>query len=477
MTSVEVLVDEGGRTRLVGQAHVTRARGQVSTTFLYDPGYLTDDGSPIDPALPLVSGAQHQDGLVRAFADSAPDRWGRNLVEKAERRRATEEGRAPRRLDDLDFLLGVSDDTRQGALRFRIAGHDEFLGKPARVPVEWQALPASSPQDLLAGFAAWRSGCAKLSRDPVWAEPCKAAQAVPAKDADAVQRFLGEQLRPYRLQTGAGHAEGLITGYYEPVYDGSRTSDAAHRVAVYGVPDDLIAASLDSLYPALKGQQVRGRLEGRRLLPYADAAQIRRKGVPAPVLAWLRDPMDLQFLQIQGSGRVRLDDGSRIRLGYAEQNGHPYRAIGGWLVQQGELTREQVSMPAIRDWARAHPERVAEMLDSNPRYIFFSASGDSDEGPRGSLNVPLSAGYSVAIDRQVIPLGSLLWLSTTRPDDGRAIQRPVAAQDTGGAIRGEVRADLFWGTGDAAGELAGHMKQPGRLWLLWPRQAPAPQAQ
>ena len=134
MTTVEVFVDEAGQGRLVGQAHFTRARGQVSTTFLYDPGYLAADGASIDPALPLVSGAQHQGGLVRAFADSAPDRWGRNLVEKAERTRARDQDRVPRRLDDVDFLLGVSDDTRQGALRFRLPGHEEFLGKPASVP-------------------------------------------------------------------------------------------------------------------------------------------------------------------------------------------------------------------------------------------------------------------------------------------------------------------------------------------------------
>ncbi|MFE3455945.1 type II toxin-antitoxin system HipA family toxin [Nocardiopsis aegyptia] len=134
MTTVEVFMDEKGSARLVGQAHFTRTRGQISTTFLYDPGYLTSDGMSIDPALPLVLGAQHQVGLVRAFADSAPDRWGRNLIEKAERTRAREEGRAPRRLDDLDFLLGVSDDTRQGALRFRLPGQKEFLGKPSSVP-------------------------------------------------------------------------------------------------------------------------------------------------------------------------------------------------------------------------------------------------------------------------------------------------------------------------------------------------------
>lgn len=205
------------------------------------------------------------------------------------------------------------------------------------------------------------------------------------------------------------------------------------------------------------------------LKPYDDAATIRDNGSSAPVLAWLGDPMDLQFLQIQGSGRIQLEDGRQLRIGYGDQNGHPYKPVGRWLVEQGLVPKEEISMKRIRDWAEANPQRVSELLASNPSFVFFSLRPDSDEGPRGSLNVPLTDGYSVAIDRKVIPLGSLMWLSTTRPDDGSAVVRPVAAQDTGGAIVGEVRADLFWGTGDAAGELAGHMKQPGRLWLLWPR--------
>jgi membrane-bound lytic murein transglycosylase A len=144
------------------------------------------------------------------------------------------------------------------------------------------------------------------------------------------------------------------------------------------------------------------------------------------------------------------------------------------LVEQGELKKEDVTMGAISAWAKAHPQRIPELLASNPSYVFFSARPDSNEGPRGSLNVPLTAGYSVAVDRKVIPLGSLLWLSTTKPN-GSPIARPVAAQDTGGAITGEVRADLFWGTGDAAGELAGNMKQQGQIWMLWPKGAALPQ--
>ncbi len=331
----------------------------------------------------------------------------------------------------------------------------------------WDALPAVADNDLLAGFGAWRSACTRLKADPVWGGTCLAAADLPQTPA-AIRAFLKEHLQVYGLRSGEGSDKGLITGYYEPVYPGSLTrTDSAH-VPVYGVPEDMIVVALDSLYPELKGKRLRGRLEGRVLKPYDDSASIEAKGVKAPVIAWLTDPMDLQFLQIQGSGRVQLEDGRQLRIGYADQNGHPYRPIGRWLVEQGELKKEEVTMGTISAWAKANPTRIPELLASNPSYVFFNRNPDSNEGPRGSLNVPLTSGYSVAVDRKVIPLGSLLWLSTTRPD-GTALVRPVAAQDTGGAITGEVRADLFWGTGDAAGHLAGDMKQQGQIWMLWPK--------
>ena len=337
----------------------------------------------------------------------------------------------------------------------------------------WQDLPTVSDNDLLAGFQAWRNGCEKLTRDPVWAETCTAAAGV-AADPAQVRAFLQQNLQVHGLRSAENNANGLITGYYEPVYPGSLTRTEAAHVPVYGVPEDMIVVDLASVYPELKGKRLRGRLEGRVLKPYDTAEVINREGAKAPVLAWLTDPMDLQFLQIQGSGRIQLDGGRQLRLGYADQNGHPYRPIGRWLIEQGQLKKEDVSMGAIHAWAQANPQRVPELLASNPSYVFFGTRPDSNEGPRGSLNVPLTAGYSVAIDRKVIPLGSLLWLSTTRPD-GSPVVRPVGAQDTGGAITGEVRADLFWGTGAEAGELAGNMKQQGQIWMLWPKGKPLPE--
>jgi len=353
---------------------------------------------------------------------------------------------------------------------------------PAHAPTStyakanWNALPAVADADLQAGFTAWRSACPRLKSDATWAPTCAAAANIATTPA-AIRQFLQANLDVYALRAANNRADGLITGYYEPIYAGSLTRTATASVPVYGVPEDMVSVQLDSVYPELKGKRLRGRVEGRVLKPYDDAARIAANGVKAPVLAWLTHPMDLQFLQIQGSGRVQLADGRQLRIAYADQNGHPYRPIGRWLVEQGELKQADVSMAAIRAWADAHPARVPELLASNPSYVFFTRGPDSDEGPRGSLNVPLTAGYSVAVDRNVVPLGSLLWLSTTRPD-GTALVRPVAAQDTGGAITGEVRADLFWGTGDAAGELAGHMKQTGSLWMLWPkgRALPAPPA-
>ena len=340
------------------------------------------------------------------------------------------------------------------------------------VNVPWETLPAVSEADLLAGFDAWRSACQRLKADPVWGATCAAATDVP-RNAGAVRGFLKARLDVFGLRSADNSPNGLITGYYEPIYPGSLTETASAHVPVYGVPDDLIIVNLESIYPELKGKRLRGRLEGRVLKPYDDASTINSQGSSAKPIAWLTNPMDLQFLQIQGSARIQVAGGRQLRVGYADQNGYPYRPIGRWLVEQGELKKDEVSMGTISAWAKAHPERIPELLASNPSYVFFSTRPDSNEGPRGSLNVPLTAGYSVAVDRKVIPLGSLLWLSTTQPD-GSPITRPVAAQDTGGAITGEVRADLFWGTGEAAGELAGNMKQQGQIWMLWPKGTALP---
>ena len=250
------------------------------------------------------------------------------------------------------------------------------------------------------------------------------------------------------------------------------------------MPDDLIVVDLAALYPELRTSRLRGRIDGRRLVPYWSRAEIEQRfrapgesasGVHgAPVLAWVGDPVELFFLQIQGSGQIRLESGARIRLGYADQNGHPYRSVGRHLTDRGELRLEQTSMQGIKAWALANPDRLHEALNVNASYVFFRVL-DSADGPIGALGVPLTPGYSIAVDPRFVPLGAPVYLAIADPLSARPIERLTMAHDTGGAIRGAVRADFFWGTGDEAGALAGRTRQQGRMWLLWPRGAPLPQ--
>jgi membrane-bound lytic murein transglycosylase A len=343
------------------------------------------------------------------------------------------------------------------------------------LPATWTELPAWPGEQLLATWPAWLQSCTRLQARPAWQETCAAASALAPENDATVQAFYERHFQPWRIEAGDDRDTGLVTGYYEALLTGS-LSPGAGRVPLYGVPDDMLTLDIDELYPDLKGMRLRGRLEGRTVLPYWSRAEIDSgKGVtPDKILAWADDPLDAFFLQIQGSGRVQLEDGRLLRLGYADQNGHPYRAIGKWLVEQGQLPIEQVSMQSIRAWAQAHPERVPELLEANPSYVFFRLLPDEGGGPIGALNVPLTAAASIAVDPKFVPLGSPVYLATTRPDTGQPLQRLVQAQDTGGAIRGAVRADFFWGYGPGAAALAGQMKQPGRMWLLWPKALPLP---
>ncbi len=215
---------------------------------------------------------------------------------------------------------------------------------------------------------------------------------------------------------------------------------------------------------------------GSKVVPYYSRAQIADDsgGFAAPVLAWADNAVDLFFLQIQGSGWVRFPDGQKIHLGYAEQNGYPYRAIGRVLAERGEMPLSQVSMQNIKRWGEAHPEKLPELLNSNPSYVFFKRLPDDIPGPYGALGVPLTPERSIAVDARYLPLGAPVYLATTQPLSDAPLQRLVLAQDTGGAIRGGVRADYFWGTGKQAGEQAGRMKQAGQMWVLLPKDYPPP---
>jgi membrane-bound lytic murein transglycosylase A len=239
----------------------------------------------------------------------------------------------------------------------------------------------------------------------------------------------------------------------------------------------MLTIELGNVFPELQGKRVRGRLQGKKVLPYFDRAALQNNpSLKGKELVWVDSAVDAFFLEVQGSGRVQLSDGSTIRLAYADQNGQAYRSIGRYLVDRGEMTLEESSAPAIRRWLQANPTRTHEVLNSNPSVVFFREEriDDPSIGPKGSLGVALTAGRSVAVDATFIPLGAPLFLATTMPGSDAPLQRLVMAQDTGGAIRGAVRADLFWGFGASAGESAGLMKQEGQMWLLWPTGAPLP---
>ncbi|NDP42719.1 MAG: murein transglycosylase A, partial [Aromatoleum sp.] len=337
-------------------------------------------------------------------------------------------------------------------------------------------------------WPAFRAGCRALVDDTrtreLWQTACTAAEAVDASAAAAVHAFFERHFSPYAVKAPDGSDTGTITGYYEPLLLGSRTKTARFQVPLYATPDDLLTIDLSSLHPDLKDRRLRGRVEGRRVVPYWSRADIETGKAPLAdkALAWIDDPVEAFFLQIQGSGRVQLADGGVMRVGYDDQNGHPYRSIGRILVERGELPLERASMQGIADWGRRNPEKLAALLDENPSYVFFRdvpppTPGTLDaaiDGPIGSLGVPLLRERTVAVDPRSIPLGAPVFLATTYPLSATPLERLMLAQDTGGAIRGAVRADFFWGFGDDAGREAGRMRQEGRLWLLWPVGAALP---
>jgi membrane-bound lytic murein transglycosylase A len=358
------------------------------------------------------------------------------------------------------------------------------------LPVAWSALPGWDADPLQEAWPAFRAGCAALvaspARAPSWQAVCTAGADVDGRSAAAVRAFFETHFIAYRVTGADGHDTGLVTGYYEPLLAGSRTPSARYPVPLYGVPDDLLVVDLASLYPELKGKRVRGRLDGRRVVPYWTRSDIDggRAGAYGPTLAYVDDAVDAFFLQIQGSGRIRLDDGGILRVGYADQNGQPYRSIGRVLIDRGELTLGEATLQGIREWGRSHPDKVPALLDENPSYVFFRVVPPPQpgtleaeiDGPYGALGVPLLHERAIAVDPRAIPLGAPVYVATTYPLSDAPLQRLTFAQDTGGAIRGAVRADFFWGFGDEAGREAGRMRQEGRLWLLWPKGVELPRS-
>ncbi len=347
-------------------------------------------------------------------------------------------------------------------------------------PVSWKRLPGWQSDDVLAAWPALVSTCSVLYRKPEWQPFCSTLAATSPADAQFAREFLEQHLTPYRIERVEGRkrdTKGLVTGYYEPLLRGSRERVDRYATPLYRRPADLLIVDLAEVIPELKGKRVRGRLEGNRVVPYYSRAGTRETpALAGHEIVWIDDALDAFLLEVQGSGRVQLTTGETIRLQYEDQNGHPYRSIGRYLADQELMPLDQVNIPAIRTWLNANPHRLNEVLDSNPSVVFFREAplDDPEVGPKGAQGLPLTAGRSIAVDPKFVPLGSPVFLSTTEPSSDIPLRRLVVAQDTGGAIRGPVRADLFFGFGADAGARAGIMKQEGSMWLLWPRGAAAP---
>lgn len=360
-------------------------------------------------------------------------------------------------------------------LELRPIGFDQLAG--------WRA---DDPREALRAFD---RSCEKLAgRDPEtpmgaepvfgtvgdWQRICADAARAALRSPEQARAFLEERFSPYLVLDG-GNPEGLFTGYFEPLLHGSRTYGGRYTVPLYRPPDDLLRVDLGRFNPDLAGYAIYGRVNGREFVPYhsrrdIEGGALEERGLE---LLWVDDPIDKFFLQVQGSGQVQLDDGSVVRVGYASQNGHPYHAIGRDLIEIGALSRDEVSLPAIRSWLEAHPREAPQIMARNRSYIFFEEHPElgPDEGPLGAQGVSLTAGRSLAVDPRYIPFGVPVWLETTAPwPEGEGpLRRLMVAQDTGGAIKGIVRGDVFWGAGERAEAVAGRMKSRGRYAILLPK--------
>lgn len=307
-----------------------------------------------------------------------------------------------------------------------------------------------------------------------WHPLCKAAMTINPVTEKAAREFFQTWFTPVEFVDNKP-VRGLFTGYYMPLLHGSLTKTQKYNVPLYGVPSDLVTVNLADFDPGLKNRRVVGRIKEGKLVPYYTREAINNGAInqKAPVIVWVDNHIDRLFLEIQGSGTVELEDGSHIYVGYAGQNGAPYNPIARVLIDKGVMTKDNASMQRIRGYLDENPHELHKVLNQNKSFVFFRQL--KDNAAQGAQGVSLTPGYSLAVDLKWIPLGAPLWLNTTRPDaqsdNKKVFQRLMIAQDTGGAIRGVVRGDVYWGAGDKATYIAGHMKNPGHYWLLLPRHA------
>ncbi|NIA71719.1 murein transglycosylase [Pelagibius litoralis] len=354
-------------------------------------------------------------------------------------------------------------------------------------PVGFDALPGWSSDPVSEALPALLKSCGRLARQPGeravgpdglagqvadWAAPCAALEQAQGQaggqDDAALRRLLENSFQPFAV-SNAGQSEGLFTGYYEAELKGTRDPAAPGATPLYRLPKDLVTVDLGRFRADLRGERLVGQVRDGRLLPYLTRKEIDAGALDGQnaELLWADDPVDVFFLHVQGSGRVIYPDGSSTRVGFAGSNGHSFYAIGRALIDEGIVSRKDSSMQSIRDWLRANPARAQEIMQRNARYIFFREI--VGEGPIGAQGVALTPGRSLAVDSKLLPLGVPLYLDTTWPATDKPLRRLMVAQDVGSAIKGAVRGDFFWGSGEAALAEAGRMKQKGVYYLLLPK--------
>ena len=368
--------------------------------------------------------------------------------------------------------------------------------------VDHHALPSWTFQNFTNSLISFKQGCTKLKARADWQNVCAQAARTPNLHFSA-KHFFEKYFTPWEVSDN-GQLGGTITGYYEPILKGDTRQTSKARFPIYGIPSDFISVDLpaanrnsrgtvrvkptgnnkgaiaaDGTYTANladfpiteRSRTIKGRfVEGGRFVPYYTRAQINGGALngKAPILGYAEDPVELFFLQIQGSGRLQTPSGEFIRLGYADKNEHPYVSIGRYMADKKYLPLGQTSMQGIKKWMQENPSHLAEVLGQNPSYVFFRKQEGEDLGPIGAIGTPLKGEYAGAVDRHYITLGAPLFLATSHPESGRALNRLIMAQDTGSAIKGAVRVDFFWGYGDEAGNKAGKMKSTGYVWQLLP---------
>ena len=361
-----------------------------------------------------------------------------------------------------------------------------FGPHPRFVKTTFNRLPNWEQDNQAAALNAFKQSCTAILKKDLnldfhhipqygkakdWQIICLAANQIKNADNMAARKFFESWFEPYQIESNF-NSRGLFTGYYLPLLHGSLKRDKQSTIPIYGLPNDLVKVNLGAFHPELGNHMLVGQLKDHALIPYPDRAAILNGslGKKAPVLVWGKNQLDVFFAQIQGSAIVALPKHKQMMIGYASGNGQPYTAIGKVLVQNNALKKSDVSMQSIRDWLTAHPQQVNEILNQNANYVFFRILKGNQ--PLGTEQIPVTPERTLAVDTQYIALGAPIWLDTVVPEkvsQSIPFQHLLIAQDTGGAIKGVVRGDVYWGAGEKAAYTAGHMASRGQYWVLLPR--------